>query len=292
MFIMMDKLDIDYVIYHKNCLDGFTSAFVAYLFFKKYGKRIKYHAESAHATSFPLDIKGKNVIVFDLAYPLKLYSKMKKIVKNIEVHDHHVTNKEKLKYDDNAFFNMKKSGAMLAWEYFFGKNKPPLLIRHIEDNDLGKWKLPQTRELITAIGIHYTLEPTQYNFRKWEWLLKMTEIKKLKKLGYYYNREKFYNIDKISKNTIFKKMGKLRVGVINNSGNSGDIANYIANKYKKKCDFALVFSYNLQYDNYICVLRSIKKNVDVSKIATKHGGGGHKMASAFIYKKHIKTLFD
>ena len=53
--------------------------------------------------------------------------------------DHHITAKERLighghEKEQNYHFDMNKSGARLAWEFFFPDKEVPLLIRHIEDN--------------------------------------------------------------------------------------------------------------------------------------------------------------
>jgi hypothetical protein len=68
---------------------------------------------------------------------------------------------------------------------------------------------------------------------------------------------------------------------------TSDIGNRLVNM--EGVDFALMYSYNGEYWN--CSLRS-KKNVDVSKIATAFGGGGHAQASGFSWRKSIDELLN
>jgi oligoribonuclease NrnB/cAMP/cGMP phosphodiesterase (DHH superfamily) len=290
MNLGIDVGNIDYVIYHKNCLDGFASAFVAYLYFKSKRKRIKYHDERPSATSFPSDVRGKNVIIFDVAYSADLYMKMRKVVKSVYVIDHHITNKRELDGLPNVYIDVNRSGAMLAWNLFYPNNKPPTLIKQIQDGDLGKWEMPLTKELTTAIYMHYPMVPELSVFRKWEKLLLLREIRRMKKLGLCYVKHKNSIVERVSKGAVVKKLGKYRVCVVNAGVNAGDVASYLANERRKECDFGMAFNYSLGNGTYIFSLRSVKKTVDVSKIAEKYGGGGHKLASAFVYDGDIKKL--
>lgn len=46
----------------------------------------------------------------------------------------------------NAFFDLQKSGARLAWEYFHPEKPTPRLVEFIEDRDLWKWQIPRSKE--------------------------------------------------------------------------------------------------------------------------------------------------
>src|SRR5262249_41598557 len=46
----------------------------------------------------------------------------------------------------NAFFDLNKSGARLAWEYFHPEKDTPELIEFIEDRDLWRWQIPRSKE--------------------------------------------------------------------------------------------------------------------------------------------------
>ena len=66
---------------------------------------------------------------------------------------------------------------------------------------------------------------------------------------------------------------------------TSDIGNKIA--YKEGNNFALVFNYNGEY--WKCGLRS-REGVDISRLATQFGGGGHAQASGFSWRGDIDEL--
>ena len=62
--------------------------------------------------------------------------------------DHHVGAEEKLRALDAQYenftyvFNNNRSGASLAWEYFYGRKTIPELVLLVEDGDIGKFEFP------------------------------------------------------------------------------------------------------------------------------------------------------
>ena len=73
----------------------------------------------------------------------RLFKKMIEDAESLLVIDHHKTAQKELcdipkKYQ---IFNMNKSGAVLAWEYFFPDEEVPLLFLYIQDRDIWTKKL-------------------------------------------------------------------------------------------------------------------------------------------------------
>ena len=60
---ILEPSQVDCVIYHADCTDGFGSAYSAW---KQLGNRAEYHA-CKHGTP-PPDVKGKNVVVLDFSF--------------------------------------------------------------------------------------------------------------------------------------------------------------------------------------------------------------------------------
>lgn len=52
-----------------------------------------------------------------------------------------------------VIFDMEKSGARLAWEFFHRDAAAPLLIRHIEEQDMWRFTLPGTRPFCRALRL-------------------------------------------------------------------------------------------------------------------------------------------
>jgi oligoribonuclease NrnB/cAMP/cGMP phosphodiesterase (DHH superfamily) len=158
------------VIYHGNCLDGFSSLWVVN---KALNGEIEPYA-GFYNQSAP-DVKGRHVIIVDFSYKRPILLEMAKQALSVLVLDHHNTAQDELKglptpppWDGWAFgmktsiinnekvpdelritalFDMKKAGVGVTWDYFFKGEKRPKLIDHIEDRDLWKFALPYTEEI-------------------------------------------------------------------------------------------------------------------------------------------------
>jgi hypothetical protein len=65
--------------------------------------------------------------------------------------DHHLGNQRDLEGEEGCFFDMKKSGCMLAWEYYFPDLVIPALLVHVGNRDLGDWSNADTRSLGHAL---------------------------------------------------------------------------------------------------------------------------------------------
>lgn len=124
------KNEIDIIIYHYPCMDGFASFWVAQHYLKNIVKKevigIPKVIESNDNWT-PLDENlyiGKNVLMVDIL--TKDYKDILTKAKNLVILDHHKTSKGILEsdpnYTDYAHFNMLKSGVGLCWEYFFEVN--------------------------------------------------------------------------------------------------------------------------------------------------------------------------
>lgn len=135
-------------IYHKDCTDGTTAAAVV---LKKFPK----------ASLFPLghgfkpeelEIILKEVKAGDQIYTVDCVLGVKEFLDkglNVISIDHHaggeIENEELARKNKNFtfVFDNKKSGASLAWDYFFPKEKKPEIVELVEDRDLWNWKYGQ-----------------------------------------------------------------------------------------------------------------------------------------------------
>jgi oligoribonuclease NrnB/cAMP/cGMP phosphodiesterase (DHH superfamily) len=77
--------------------------------------------------------------MFDFSYPKPIIKEIEEKAELLIVVDHHITAKGELSgkgdvKEQNYHFDMNKSGARLAWEFFYPNKEVPLLLRHIEDN--------------------------------------------------------------------------------------------------------------------------------------------------------------
>jgi len=147
-------------IYHKNCLDGTTAAAVLLKKFPRITLVPLSHIYSKKDFAVVLKKISKSTVVYIVDFSLhgghtELVIKNAKRVVNI---DHHLGAKEELeaiskKYNAFTFvFDNNRSGASLAWTYFYGKKKIPKLILYVEDSDIWRFSFgDKTRYAISYL---------------------------------------------------------------------------------------------------------------------------------------------
>ncbi|MBF4253709.1 phosphohydrolase, partial [Vibrio anguillarum] len=139
------------------------------------------------------DVTNAHVIIVDFSFKKDDMKQLAQKAKSITVIDHHKTAEKELSElleggVIDGVFDMTKSGAMLAWEWFFGDVEPPALIQHIQDRDLWKFELPGTREIQAAL-YSYPME-----FNVWNMLMAI-DTRTLYEEGVAINRAHMKNIN-------------------------------------------------------------------------------------------------
>jgi len=273
-------------IYHANCPDGFGSAFAAW---KRYGNTIDYYP-AMHNTTPPFDlIKDKHVYLLDFSYKKDAVNSMFQYAKVISIIDHHKSAIENLSDVSglHKILDVNKSGAVLAWEYF-NKNVPvPEFLKYIQDRDLWKFELPNSKEVTTAI-LSY-----EYNFKIWDEFLLYRPICDLIKEGSALYRKHMKDILELIKTT------KKRINIL---GYNVPIANapycYASDICDILCEnepFACSYYFKNNDSIYVSIRSKQDVGIDVSEIAKRFGGGGHKHASGFeitVNENLIQNLFN
>ncbi|PIR04858.1 MAG: hypothetical protein COV57_02050 [Candidatus Liptonbacteria bacterium CG11_big_fil_rev_8_21_14_0_20_35_14] len=260
------------VIYHAECPDGFSSAFVAY---KKFGNRADY-IPAEHNRSDPTGLKNKIIYVVDFSFNESVTLELMKNNKQVTYIDHHISTEEIVKKTNNYLFNLKHSGAVLTWIYFWPKKKIPKFILHIEDQDLWNFKMKNTREAMSALSLE------EMNFKSWGKLVSDFEnkekFKKIVEKGKIILDHNKQIIEWLAENKSEKVLFEGEK-ILACEFNYKPLISMLAHElYNKKSPFSLVWHLHEGY--YKFSMRSNGK-FDVSKIAEKYGGGGHKAASGF-----------
>lgn len=124
------------LISHGNCSDGFGAAWAIW---KEYGDSVRYHF-ATHSDA-PYLYKNKAILFLDFAYERKIMDVLDKTNKLLVI-DHHSYSVEDLKGFKNAILDMKKSGAVLAWEHLYPNIEVPTILKYVQDRDLRKFELP------------------------------------------------------------------------------------------------------------------------------------------------------
>ncbi len=168
------------ILYHADCPDGFGAAYAAWLRFGTgAGYRAMHHGEPWEMA----EIAGNDVYILDFSFPPDLLEAMAGLASSVTQIDHHASARQpwagrltKTHEGGESFghptlpltviFDLDKSGARLAWEFFNPTRPVPLLLRHIEDMDLWRFALPGTR----AFGRALRLLP--FDFAAWDELMR------------------------------------------------------------------------------------------------------------------------
>ena len=269
--------DVDLVIYHKNCTDGFGAAYSAW---RLLGNRAEYVACS-HGEA-PPDVKGKNVAICDFSFKNEVTKKMIEEAEALVILDHHKSAMVELHDIPDAIFNMEKSGAVITWEFFHPGKDVPKFIQYIEDRDLWKWDLPYSREFAAAFDM------VPFNFEDFDKFVDDSVFDDAVKRGSYILAYSKTVVKKIASKALPRKLAGHEALVVNASHWMSEVGSALS----PHCDLAMIW-YHDHNDKKIKVsLRAFHDNIDASEIAKQFGGGGHKSAAGFIWEKDIEELFD
>jgi uncharacterized protein len=291
---MMERANTDiankkvYILYHSNCFDGFSSAWAAW---KKYGERAIYIPVN-YGEPLPLMEDGAEVYICDFSYPLSTLRELEERMSYVYVLDHHKTAMEDLKDFSNAVFDMNRSGCTITWSYFHPDKEVPLFLKYMQDRDIWTFHMPFTREIFALA------EGTPLTFKDWDKLVE--EVEKDKDTQYQAIKEcsplllkaeavmtyKNITIEKIvSTCTRWMSIDGHWVPVVNTSKSYGTECCQRLLDTLPNIPFAAY--YVDEFDKRYWGFRS-RSEFDVSLVAKKYGGGGHKNASGA--REHYDSL--
>ena len=282
------------IIYHANCLDGFTAAYVAWLKFGDAAQYVPMHYGSDDEQAIKLealDVPDRDIYILDFSFSPTIIDALSHVAYSVTLLDHHLSAMKA--WDDpltgeisdrknvNIQFDMTRSGAQLTWDYFYPLVPRPSLVNYVADRDLWRFDLHGTRAYCEALNAH------EMTFKSWD-IIAHNQAHILIEEGNTLLRAK----DKRVQNATGKELRPVVLmngsipyyGLGLNAVNDiSEIGNEIAKKYNT---FSL--SFFIKDDEAICSLRSIAP-FDVSVIARNYGGGGHAQAAGF--KLPIETFF-
>lgn len=291
------------VIYHANCADGFSAAWVFHHAGKERETAFDFHGGNYGENPFELlDLAGRHIYLVDFSYPHQVVEKMLEVSDGVTVIDHHKTAIDDLapltdKPGFMLYADIEKSGAMLAWDYMYNMLyedpdlysvtvhpsdpryvRPPRLLEHVQDRDLWKFKLPNTRE------IQATVFSYEYTFENWDKLMSAdaVELLQMTAAGAAIERKHFKDMHELLKQT--KRMmtiGGVTVPVANLPYTfASDAGAALTREYVDGSYFAATY-YDTADHRCFSLRSTVDVGMDVSLIAKEYGGGGHKHAAGF-----------
>lgn len=264
------------VIFHSNCLDGFGSAYAAYVHFDvNQGIKAEY-VPAAHGDT-PPDATGRTVYLLDYAYKREAMAHLCQRAGRVIVLDHHISAVEDLDGLDSEFgnlellFDMDRSGAVIAWEYFH-TDPVPFLLACVQDRDLWRYDIPASYDLNAALMSH------PFTFAGWhEWANDEHALQTLVDEGKAINRYRAQMIEQHRRGAIIGEIAGYRVPIVNCPR---AIVSELLGELAVGHPFAAGYTDKGARRGWS--LRSDKDGADVAHIATLFGGGGHKHAAGFM----------
>lgn len=167
LLIQPDKNDPQpLVIYHgRNCPDGFASALAAWLYYEGKAEFLGLdHGDIKSVDDLPA-LEGRAVYILDFSFSPELLRSIEERAAKLVMLDHHKSAADKLTGFSCrcgvVHFDMHKSGARLAWEFFHPEQPVPDLVRFVEDRDIWVWQYPESAGFLAALD----MEP--FNFERW-----------------------------------------------------------------------------------------------------------------------------
>jgi oligoribonuclease NrnB/cAMP/cGMP phosphodiesterase (DHH superfamily) len=278
------------VIYHGNCADGFSAA---WCFWRKYGDACEYLAGVYQQP--PPDVTGREVFLVDFSYKRDVVEQMLAVAASVTLIDHHKTAVEDLqplfRQDSwtgpppclNHYTDLNRSGATLAWDYLFPNEQRPALLGHIEDRDLWRFKLPNTREIQALVFSH------EYTFAQWDKLMSAGPVELLQMTVAGAAIERKHHKDVAELVNVCKR--RMVIG-----GKDVPVASL---PYTMVSDAAHLMAQGEPFaacywdtpKGRIFGLRATDGGADVSEIAKQYGGGGHAKAAGFtVPRDHALAL--
>ncbi|MFG6111147.1 DHHA1 domain-containing protein [Stenotrophomonas nematodicola] len=289
------------VIYHANCADGFTAAWAV-----RQAMDCEFHA-AVHGAP-PPPAEGRDLVLVDFCYPAHVMLDLQLVARSILVLDHHKSAEADLPAnsktaDDEltvvrvygsatwslfrgwveqdqcegirkamiyALFDMERSGAGIAWDFFHPGKARPALIDHVEDRDLWRFALHGTREIQSALFSY------PYRFEIWDELMQ-APVFELYQQGLCIERKHHKDVAELV--AVAQRqmvIGHYDVPVASLPYTLASDAGHLMAKGQP---FAACY-----YDKAagrVFSLRSADDGVDVSEVAKLYGGGGHARAAGF-----------
>lgn len=265
------------VIYHANCTDGLAAAAV---FYKYAGDSAEYFAAKHGSSTYP-SVRGSAVYLLDFCYPLAIMEAICEEAASVTLIDHHKSALELVEHLSSRYPNFNAqpsnndhSGAVLTWQHLYGSLPVPAILTHVQDRDLWQFKYEHTEEIVRGL---YAANPTLKQLAGWlgeGW----PAIQPLLATGKALLKEHRMTAKRLAASAHPVEIAGHVVLAVNAPAH---FASDVGALLYEETPATFVAVYHINRDLLIFSLRSSPTGIDVSEIAKKYGGGGHKHAAGF-----------
>ena len=218
-------------------------------------------------------IEGLHRTGVEFRYPLETMLELHRQHESVILLDHHETARDALEGRmPDCHFDLERSGVTIAWEYWgpgFSTNEGELLARYIEDRDLWRWKLPDSREVSAALDSH------PKRFRVWDRL----DVETLAREGTGILRYIRTQVENLAGMAQEQELAGYRVPVVNTSLLGSETCEALLERHPE-AEFAATY-WDRDGRRHWSLRSRADGDFDVSQVALKLGGGGHPHAAGF-----------
>lgn len=275
-------------IYHKNCFDGICAAWVVH---RKYPNAE--FMSMAYSDSLDWLTQGWNqgmyessdrLIIVDFSFKRNIMENLNemfignhKFGNGMLVLDHHKTVEEACRGLDFCHFDMNESGASLAWKYFFPNESIPMIVRYIKDRDLWLFKELHSKE------INAYIQSWPMNIDSYDMLYNQLDhdlgYERALQGGVSIERYKETMVNTICNQLVLRQMDEFLIPTVATTLLFSEVGHELCKRWPTY-PFSAYYYDRMKDGIRQWGLRSIG-DFDVSNIAKRHGGGGHKNAAGF-----------
>ena len=266
------------VLYHKDCLDGFSGAWAAHRRFPD-----ARFFPMGYDDRFPYDLdRGYSVFIIDFSFDRETMIRLHNVfgVNNVVLLDHHETAAEKLAGVANCIIDLNRSGAVIAWEYFHPEEPVPTLLKYVQDRDLWKWEMPESR----AVDAYIASWSGDDSFEQWRWLDRVItdNFDQVVSEGAAILRSNQRLVRQACETSEVITIGGYDVLGVRSPVLHSEIGEYLLADCVE-VPFVVVYTEQAQEIRYS--LRSRAGGFNVAQLAREFGGGGHPAAAGFTYRR-------
>ena len=272
------------IIYHGGCPDGFGAAWA---FSKtKPNPTTTYHRTHQKAP-LPNAPDDRVLYIIDTSFGRDQMTELheKHGAGRVILMDHHQTAEQELSGLPDCYFDQSRSGAVIAWEYFHPSTPVPELLKYVQDRDLWRWELPDSRAISAYI------HSQKQDFNTWDRIAnalrrQKTAREKIITAGEAILQTESRSIQTVLSKSFLAQIAGYEIPVANSHLHRSEIANALLRLYPSR-PFAAVYR-DTKPGVRKWSLRSRRGDFNVEPIARAMGGGGHQSSASFA--QNIPTI--
>lgn len=273
-------------LYHGGCPDGFGAAWA--LWKSRSQENTVYHPTKNRRQAPDLPAQN-SVCIMDMSFPRDQMTALheKHGAENVLLIDHHKSAAQQLEGLPGCHIDLSRSAAVIAWQYFNPDLPVPELLLYVQDRDLFKWEMPDSRAVSAYI------HSQKQDFQGWNRIANALRRHKsardnIVSAGRAILVVNERHIRGALRAAFTTNIAGHRVPVVNSNEHRSEIAHRLL-KQHPDTPFVAVYR-DTGPNSRQWSLRSRPNGFDVSALAESLGGGGSNTTASFSQTTAIPTV--